>query len=449
VLPPATLAAGLILLVAGCAGGPPRHTARPVPAPPTSRDRPAPEVTPARDTRSFGDGLDVRIGLSWETGAFEVTSLRGLRLRVPGEEELVVSGGRRLVITVRDGTKVRVAEAGGRFLREGPTVRIHPVADADLFAAERRVRGRLELSARADSLFAVNVLPLEDYLRGVVPREIGPRPESEREAVAAQAVAARTYTVKRLGQYNSLPFDLYATVQDQAYDGVGGENDVADAAIRETEALILADGQGPIEAYYSSTCGGRRSDIAEVWPHRDVYECLRGGPDGDPGREWCASSRYYQPWSETWDGGRLSRLVRENVPVLLELPPGSVKGDLVDVRVTGRGPSGRATGIEYVTTAGRWTVPGDKNRWVLRRQEGGILRSVLVELQVRKSGGRVAAVTATGRGNGHGVGMCQVGAIGRAAAGVSFREILQAYYPGAELRPIGGEDLPEGRSASS
>jgi stage II sporulation protein D len=262
-------------------------------------------------------------------------------------------------------------------------------------------------------------------------------------------VAARTYSVKRLGQYRSLPFDLYGSVQDQAYDGVGGENAVADAAIRETEGLILADARGPVEAYYSSTCAGRRSDIAEVWPHREVYDCLRGGPDGDPGREWCASSRYFAPWTETWDGGRLSRLVRDNAPAMLDLPPGSVKGDLTDLRITGRGPSGRVLGIEYVTTAGRWTVPGDRNRWVLRRPDGGILRSVQVDLQVHKAGGRVTSVTGSGRGNGHGVGMCQVGAIGRAKAGASFREILEAYYPGAALRRIRGEDLPEGRAASS
>jgi stage II sporulation protein D len=416
-----------------------------VTAPPA---RPSGEA-PVRETQSFGEGLDVRIGLRWERGSFEVSSRTGLRVRVPGEEELVVAGGRRLEVTVRDGSEVRVAEAGGRFLRQGPAVRIHPVAESDLYAGERRVRGRLELSARADSLFAVNVLPLEDYLRGVVPREIGPRPAEDTEAVAAQAVAARTYTVKRLSQYGSLPFDLYGSVQDQAYDGVGGENAVADAAIRETEGLILTDARGPIEAYYSSTCAGRRSDIAEVWPHREVYDCLRGGPDGDPGREWCASSRHFAPWTETWDGGGLSRLVRDNAPAMLELPPGSVKGELTDVRITGRGPSGRVLGIEYVTTAGRWTVPGDRNRWVLRRPDGGILRSVQVELEVHKSGGRVARVTATGRGNGHGVGMCQVGAIGRAKAGASFREILEAYYPGAVLRRIRGEDLPEGRTASS
>lgn len=438
-------AVAALLLAAGCAAGPPRHTSHPAAAP----ERPAARPAPARETESFGEGLDVRIGLRWDRGSFEVTSREGLRVRVPGREELVIGGGRRLVVTVHGGSEVRVAEAGGRFLREGADVRIHPVRDADLVAGDRRVRGRLELSARADSLFAVNVLPLEDYLRGVVPREIGPRPAAESAAVAAQAVAARTYTVKRLGQYGSLPFDLYASVQDQAYDGVAGENEVADAAIRETQGLILADGRGPIEAYYSSTCGGRRSDIAVVWPHREVYDCLRGGPDGEAGHEWCASSTYFGSWTETWDGGTLSRLLRDNAPALLEIPPGSVKGDLTDVRITERGPSGRAAGIEYVTTAGRWTVPGDRNRWILRRPDGGILRSVWVDLQVEKRGGRVARVTATGRGNGHGVGMCQVGAIGRARAGASCREILEAYYPGAELRRIRGGDLPEGRAASS
>lgn len=437
-------AAAALLLAAGCAGGPPRHVAHPVPAP----TRPAPS-SPARETESFGEGLDVRIGLRWERGDFDVTSREGLRVRVPGEEELVVGGGQRLVVSVRDGSDVRVAEAGGRLLRQGPDVRIHPVQDADLYAGDRRVRGRLELSARADTLFAVNVLPLEDYLRGVVPREIGPRPADESAAVEAQAVAARTYTVKRLGQYGSLPFDLYGSVQDQAYDGVTGENAVADEAIRDTRGLILTDGRGPIEAYYSSTCGGRRSDIAVVWPQREVYECLRGGPDGDPGHEWCAASRYFAGWTETWDGPTLSRLVRENVPTILELPAGGVKGELTDVRITGLGPSGRVAGIEYVTTAGRWTVPGDKNRWVLRRPDGGILRSVWIDLEVEKHGGRVGRVTATGRGNGHGVGMCQMGAIGRARAGESFREILDAYYPGAQLRPIRGGDLPEGRTASS
>lgn len=431
--------AAVLLLVAGCAGGPPRHAARPA--------RTEPGAGPGVGTRSFHDGIDVCIGLHWERGRFEIASRRGLRVVVAGRDPVNVPGGRRLTASVHHGRHVRV-ETGGRVIGQGEEpIRIEPLRGGDLAAGERRVRGHLVLSGRADSLFAVNVLPLEDYLRGVVPREIGPRPADEREAVAAQAVAARTYTVKKLGQYN-LPFDLYGSVQDQAYDGIDGENDVADTAIRETRGLVLVGARGPIDAYYSSTCGGRRSDIAAVWPHREVLPSLRGGPDGERGSEWCSQSPHFR-WTEEWDGGRLSRLVREHVPVQLELPAGSVKGDLVDVRIRKRGPSGRAAEIEYVTTRGKWTVPGDKNRWVFRRPDGGILRSVFVDLEVDRRGGRVVRVTAQGRGNGHGVGMCQVGAIGRARAGADFREILGAYYPGARVRAVRGSDLPEGRSGAS
>jgi len=313
-----------------------------------------------------------------------------------------------------------------------------------LVVGSRTVRGTLEISARADSLFVVNVVPLEDYLRGVVPGEIGRRPESEREAVAAQAIAARTYTVKRLEQYRSLPFDVFASVQDQVYEGLAGEHATADAAILETRGLVLESSRGLLEAYYSSTCGGYRGDIVTVWPHREPDEPLRGGPDGPEGDAWCRASRHFA-WSESWSGSRLSSLVRAELPAVLGLPAGSVRGDLVDLRVTRRDASGRAGEILYETTQGTWRVPGDKNRWILRRPDGGILRSTRVTLDVQRGGGRVTAVRAEGGGNGHGVGLCQTGALGRARAGETFREILDAYYPGARVRPLSGSDLPPGR----
>jgi stage II sporulation protein D len=453
----APAAAAVIAACAGCAGGPPIHTspertARPPDwIPPEPPQRPAPVERAdhaARGEQPLTGELLVRVGLHWERGKVEVSSRGGFVVEDGDRARVPVSGGAKIVVSAGDDSATVVADRSGRVLCSGIGLRIRPARDGDLAAGTRRVRGILELSSRSDSLFVVNVLPLEDYLRGVVPREIGARPEAEREAVAAQAVAARTYTVKRLGQYGSLPFDLYASVQDQVYDGVGGEDPVADFAIRETSGLVVADRGGPIEAYYSSTCGGHRSDIAGVWPHREVYASLRGGPDGTDGRAWCSFSPHFT-WRETWSGTALSRLVREHVPAQLELPPSMVRGELVDVRVARRDPSGRASAIEYVTTAGTWSVPGDKNRWVLRRADGSILRSVMIQLDVEKYGGRVRRVTATGRGNGHGVGLCQMGAIGRSRAGASFREILEAYYPGAETRRIRREDVPEGRAETS
>lgn len=407
-----------------------------------------PVEPPARppDARPFGGEVLVRVGLSWDRSSVRIRATSaGLRWGLSPDAMGEVSGSFLELGASGD----RVVGLAGNFTHDTPGfVRIEGGEGSPLVVGTRSVRGRLELTARDDTLFVVNVLPLEDYLRGVVPREIGGRNPDEEQAVAAQAVAARTYTVKRLGQYNSLPFDLYAGVQDQVYEGLGAEEPLSDAAIRETAGLVLATDDGLLEAYYSSTCGGYRGDIGTVWPHREPSDALRGGPDGEPGREWCRGSSHFA-WTERWEGTKLAALLREHGPALLELPPGSVRGDLVDVRVDGVDASGRLTHVSWETTQGVWRVPGDRNRWILRRPGGGILRSTKVTLDVRRAGGRVVEVRAVGSGNGHGVGMCQTGALGRSRAGQSFREILGAYYPGAELRRLTGADLPPGRLGAS
>lgn len=408
------------------------------------------EQSPAKDDRPFGGDILVRVALHWTPGAVEVRSPGGLELATSDRPQSgpARDAGGVLIVSCVSSSSVRAKGASGVVVADGVTeLRIAPEYGR-LSVDGREVRGTLRVSSRADSLFVVNELPLEDYLRGVVPKEIGPRPPSDREAVAAQAVAARTYTVKRLAQYESLPFDLFADVQDQVYDGVTGEHAVADQAIRQTRGLVVSDGRGLVETFYSSTCGGRRSDIAAVWPHRAVHAALRGGPDGPPGREWCRDSPHFR-WEETWSGAGLGALLRKYGPAQLDRPEGSIRGELRDVRITKRGPSGRAAEIEWVTDKGRWRVPGDKNRWILRRPDGGILRSVWIDLDLVRHGARLATIRARGRGNGHGVGMCQVGALGRARAGQGFREILQAYYPGTRIRPVSGQDLPPGYPGAS
>jgi stage II sporulation protein D len=393
-------------------------------------------------------GIPVRIGLHWERSPVSLSSLAEMVLAEPNGHTLAVPADVRLTISIAPGSgdRVRVEGPDGRTWLEavGPIGVSAGDEDAALCTAGRTVRGTLELAGRADTLFVVNVLGLEDYLRGVVPREIGKRPAQEQEAVAAQAIAARTYTVKKLGQYGSLPFDLFADVQDQVYDGVTVEDAVADRAIWATRGLILADRDRLIDAYYSSTCGGRRSDIRAVWPQREEHRSLRGGPDGERGREWCRFSPHFE-WEETWTGRELSEIVRRNLPAEVGRASGSLEGELRGLTIKERGPSGRAAQIEYVLGREKWRVLGDRNRWVLRRPDGRILRSVLVEFEIERRGDRIVAVRAKGRGNGHGVGLCQMGAIGRARAGQDFRQILEGYYPGVQIREIRNSDLPPGR----
>jgi stage II sporulation protein D len=385
----------------------------------------------------------VRVGIHWDRTRGAIKTDREWVLSAPHEETRRVRAGDIRARSV-NGAVVRLDDAAGRLILEGEgPLRLTPAKNAHFSLDGSRYRGELEISSRNDSLFIVNVIPLEDYLRGVLPGEIGR--QTQENAAAAQAVAARTYTVKKLGQYGNLPFDLFASVQDQVYEGLDGENALASAAVHSTQGLVLSGDEGLVDAYYSSTCGGMRSDISVVWPHREAMDELRGGPDGEGGHAWCRESPHFE-WKEFWSGERLTELVRRHLPQEEGQRDERVEGPLTDIVVRTDEDCGRIREIEYCWKGGSAKVRGDRNRWILRRPDGAILRSVFLDLQVEKQDGIVTRVVAQGRGNGHGVGMCQMGAIARARAGQGFRKILEAYYPGAEIRNLRMSDLSRDRS---
>jgi hypothetical protein len=135
-------------------------------------------------------------------------------------------------------------------------------ADSFLIWNGKRYRGRITFTRTDSGFIVVNSLPMDSYLRGVVPLEIGNRTPAEFAAVQAQAVAARTYAYKHLT--SSRAFDMYATVQDQVYGGVDAEKPQSDSAITTTaDVVVLYNGQ-PITTPYHSTCGGSTAGVSEV-----------------------------------------------------------------------------------------------------------------------------------------------------------------------------------------
>jgi stage II sporulation protein D len=127
-------------------------------------------------------------------------------------------------------------------------------------------RGVFEVRASGpESLTVVNVLNLEDYLRGVVPNELSPEAYPELEALKAQAIAARTYTLRNLGQFRAKGYDLCATPSCQVYRGLGTEHALSDRAIAETRGVAASYGDRYINAMYTSTCGGHTEDGRNVF----------------------------------------------------------------------------------------------------------------------------------------------------------------------------------------
>jgi stage II sporulation protein D len=344
---------------------------------------------------------------------------------------------------------------------EAEAVLLRPDNPADIVAwGKASYRGALLVRARGGGLTMISVAGLEDYLRGVVPGEIGRLGPQAVAALEAQAIAARTYTIAHLGQFPDYGFDLWGDVRDQLYQGVAGEDPTCDAAVARTANLVLRYGGREIEAYYSSTCGGRTASCEEVWP-RSARPYLRSRRDApsDGAVSFCASSPRFA-WEESWSAGELERILQRTLPTYVDdmgVPgraawAGTVfspaaggadphrPGRLLDLAVRARTTCGRVALLDVVTAAGVYHVRGDRVRTAMRLSgDRGGLWSALFRLRLdRGRDGSLRRVSAHGRGFGHGVGLCQMGAITMARRGFSAGQILAHYYPGAELAPVGG-----------
>lgn len=294
----------------------------------------------------------------------------------------------------------------------------------------RSYEGTLELRRGADGVRIVNRLPLEEYLVGVVSAEMGRRTVAERAALEAQAVAARTYAVRHLGRGARDGYDLVATIDAQVYRGSEAEQPLAREAVAATRGEILTWDGAPIDAFYSSTCGGHTEAAGSVFIGGD-RPYLPARPDvAADGTPWCAISPRYR-WQEEWSPSQLAAILQRTLAA--ETLSAARAGDLAEMRVLDRTASGRIAVLELAGARGRTSIRGSAIRRVLQPVRGGLLWSADFTVRISRRGGRIERITAEGRGAGHGVGMCQWGAIGRSRAGQDYRTILASYYPGAEL----------------
>ncbi len=414
-----------------------------------------PDYTPPPSTGSGGDGdRPVLVaGEEPEVRILLVRSVNALKIRSSKSVDIISKGGRRLARLKgkkiyhlfqdpEDPDRLKIFEAAhdGRRLKSigGPipfqsdTWIVPRSASFELNG--KRYRGRLRIFPKGDHFTCVNHLPMEEYLRGVVPHEIGRLGRSGYQALKVQAVASRTYAVQRLRASRNQPWDMVDSIADQVYQGAGSW-DLADRAIKETRGELVSLGREPAEIYYSSTCGGHTADIHKAWRHPET-EHMEGVRDADRyGRSWCRGSKYFR-WTHSWSAKDLGAILRAYLPSAADLPRGTRLGRLEDLRVLEYSPEGRVQVLEVITDRGRFKVTGDRVRSALKRNMRGVaLRSTMFRLKKEYDAqGRLSRVTALGAGWGHGIGLCQVGAIERSKVGGDYREILKAYFPGTSIR---------------
>ena len=196
-----------------------------------------------------------------------------------GEGNRSASPGVRLASRASLPTRGLVVYAGGTspLLDSRAPVTFAPdEANAPLRFNEKPYRGQLEVFTNLNgTLTVVNVLGLEDYVRGVVPNELSPGGYGALEALKAQAVAARTYAVSNRGQFTAAGFDLLPTIRSQVYGGLSTEHPLSTRAVEETRGLIATYRGEPINALYTSTCGGRTENAENIFGGEPV-PYLRG-----------------------------------------------------------------------------------------------------------------------------------------------------------------------------
>ena len=310
-------------------------------------------------------------------------------------------------------------QVGDRLFRE--SVRIRATA-GDMQIGHRMHEGWVEWIPDAPysgSWKLIERLPMERYLIGVVSREMSAS-SFPASALEAQAVAARTYSYFQYRTRNrSRRHHVYGDTRSQAYGGTARVPQEVIDAVEKTRGMILLTSGQIFESFYHSTCGGRTCSAAEAFGMADVSSMRSVSCAG------CEGSRF-SSWRREVEQTEILRAL-EDVCEGTGVTVGTVK-QLVPVETA---QSGHVPYIRVVHSSGSFEVETQRLRTALASSGGGRLRSS--SFQVLHTADRFVF---DGKGWGHGVGMCQVGARGYALRGANRTWILQHYYPGAQIRRL-------------
>jgi stage II sporulation protein D len=281
----------------------------------------------------------------------------------------------------------------------------------------RQYAGRISIFCKHGQLEIINELSLDNYLESVIASEMGDFPL---EALRAQAILARTKVLKIKDKKKFASYHVTDLTDTQVYKGLFPNRNQAQKAVRNTSALVLTYGKELAEVFYASTCGGKTLTPKMVWGIPDSgYQSVLCEKNM---MALCADSPHYKPWEMTINLEKFSLI--SNVPwiydlflqkpqegkmglFLLQTPYAIVPLSIENMRIN----------------TGRYF----KNWALFKSNQVNIARHDK-KVQIK------------GRGLGHGVGMCQYGARKLADMGYNFRQILEFYYPGFSIKPLGRHD---------
>lgn len=320
-----------------------------------------------------------------------------VRLTGAGAWKLLADEGRRVLDSGTDLSR-EVALRGGKI--EGP-LRLR--AAGGIAVDGRAYPGQLLMVPDEGGVALLNETDLESYLPGVLAGELGSGYPSA--ALRAQAIAARTYALARVRKAPDAAWHLADDTSSQVYRGRVGRDDAALlAAVSDTTGLVLRWDGKLLSTWYHSTCGGHTAAARDVFGEADVPP-FAGVPC-----PFCEDSPRFR---------YRVRIPRDEVATALGLPAPPTA-----VAIEGRTPDGRARALRFAPGDRRVSALDVRSRLGPERLPSTLIESVVADGK---------DLVFTGRGFGHGVGLCQWGAVGMARRGAGPADILAQYYPGAAI----------------
>jgi stage II sporulation protein D len=272
--------------------------------------------------------------------------------------------------------------------------------------------GYLILKKSVNKINVINVLSIEDYVKGVLPKEVGV--DWKMEALKAQAVVSRTYAVANLGRHAAQEFDMCATVHCQVYGGLGSENRSTNQAVIETKRKVLSYEGQFAQTVFHANCGGNTEDPKHVWNWENAPPYLRSVKCG-----YCYNAPYSK-WEQPLDISFINKkLASNNINI----------GEIKNIRVKEKTSSGTAKELEISHSKGKLVLNAYKFR--LDVDPWKIKSHTFSSIKKRKN-----TIYFKGSGWGHKVGLCQWGAKGMAEKGKTYKEILSHFYPGTKVETV-------------
>jgi len=293
-------------------------------------------------------------------------------------------------------------------LRASQPIILEP-AKGTLFTWDNNLyAGKIFVIPATNTFYMVEHVDLENYLYGVLPYEMSY--SWPLEALKAQAVAARTYTLKTIENVKNKSFDLYSDVRSQMYKGGGKQYDSVKQAVDATRGQVLTHDGKLFYTYYHGNCGGGTDDVKSWNPATASIKPLSGAS--------CSTDKHSKSYS--WE------MEIPNTKIMQYAQSVGLKGTLKGIGIARKTDTGRATNLTLRTTSGIKQVPCGKFRLAI-----GIRSCKLTRVAVRSK-----TTFFQGKGYGHGIGMRQDGANGMAKNKKDYKQILKHYYPGSKLTEL-------------